>query len=225
VKPSLLCLSAGLVTYEEGLLLQKQARVMVENGDYDGILLLLQHHPVITAGRSGGRENLVASASELKTSGIEFIESDRGGNVTCHNPGQIVGYPVMNLSRWREDVHWYVNQLEEVLIQTLKIYGVVAGRKSKYTGVWVGNRKIAAIGVSVRHWITGHGFALNIQNDLSLFQAIVPCGIQEFGVTNLHLQGATIPIQQVAQDLSIQFSEVFAASLVTKAGGEQNEKA
>ena len=223
--PSLLCLSAGLVSYEEGLSLQKQARAMVESGDYDGVLLLLQHHSVITAGRSGGRENLVASLSELKTAGVEFIESDRGGNVTCHNPGQIVGYPVMNLSRWREDVHWYVNQLEEVLIQTLKIYGVVAGRKAKYTGVWVGNRKIAAIGVSVRHWITGHGFALNIQNDLSLFQAIVPCGIQEFGVTNLQLQGAAIPLQQVAQDLSIQFSEVFAASLVTKARGEQNEKA
>ena len=223
--PSLLCLSAGLVSYEEGLSLQKQARAMVENGDYDGILLLLQHHPVITAGRSGGRENLVASLSELKTAGVEFIESDRGGNVTCHNPGQIVGYPVMNLSRWREDVHWYVNQLEEVLIQTLKIYGVVAGRKAKYTGVWVGNRKIAAIGVSVRHWITGHGFALNIQNDLSLFQAIVPCGIQEFGVTNLHLQGAAIPLQQVAEDLSKQFSKVFAASLVTEARGEQNEKA
>jgi len=225
VNPSLLCLNAGLVSYKEGLSLQKQARAMVESGQYSGVLLLLEHHPVITVGRSGGRENLVVSFSELQAAGVEFIESDRGGNVTCHNPGQLVGYPVIDLSRWQQDVHWYVNQLEEVLIRTLKTYDIIAGRKAQYTGVWVGNRKIAAIGVSVRHWITGHGFALNVQNDLNLFRAIVPCGIQEFGVTNMEKQGALISLQEVARDLANQFSEVLVASLAVEARGEKHGKA
>lgn len=198
---------------------------MVESGQYSGVLLLLEHHPVITVGRSGGRENLVVSFSELQAAGVEFIESDRGGNVTCHNPGQLVGYPVIDLSRWQQDVHWYVNQLEEVLIRTLKTYDIIAGRKAQYTGVWVGNRKIAAIGVSVRHWITGHGFALNVQNDLNLFRAIVPCGIQEFGVTNMEKQGALISLQEVARDLANQFSEVLVASLAVEARGEKHGKA
>ena len=174
MKPSLLCLPAGLVSYAEGLSLQKQARALVEEGKYDGVLLLLEHRPVITAGRSGGRENLVASPAELAEAGVEFVESDRGGNVTCHNPGQLVGYPILNLVRWRQDVHWYVDRLEEVLIRTLAEYGVQAGRKARYTGVWVGNCKITAIGVSVRHWITGHGFALNVGNDLALFRSKFP---------------------------------------------------
>ena len=213
MKPDLLCLNAGLVSYETGLLLQKQARGMVESGKYSGILLLLEHLPVITAGRGGGKENLVASLAALHSAGVEFIESDRGGNVTCHNPGQLVGYPVLDLSLWQRDVHWYVDLLEEVLIQTLEEYGLVAGRKAKYTGVWVGNRKIAAIGVSVRHWITGHGFALNVQNDLELFKAIVPCGIEEFGVTSLQKQGVAVDVKEVAAVLSNQFTEVFTRAV------------
>ncbi len=213
MKPVLLCLNAGLVSYEKGLLLQKQARGMVESGKYSGVLLLLEHLPVITAGRGGGKENLVASLAALHSAGVEFIESDRGGNVTCHNPGQLVGYPVLDLSLWQRDVHWYVDRLEEVLIQTLEEYGLVAGRKAKYTGVWVGNRKIAAIGVSVRRWITGHGFALNVQNDLELFKAIVPCGIEEFGVTSLQKQGVAVDVKEVAAVLSNQFTAVFTRAV------------
>jgi lipoyl(octanoyl) transferase len=218
--PSILCLKAGLVSYEKGLSLQKQARAMVESGQFAGILLLLEHRPVITAGRSGGRENLIASLSELQAAGVEFIESDRGGNVTCHNPGQLIGYPVLDLSHWRQDVHWYVNRLEEVLIQTLATYGIIAGRKSKYTGVWVENRKIAAIGVIVRRWITGHGFALNVQNNLALFNAIVPCGIEEFGVTSMQRQGLSVEMQDVENVLSNKFREVFAAVLTVETGGD-----
>ena len=216
MKPSLLCLPAGLVSYAEGLSLQKQARALVEEGKYDGVLLLLEHRPVITAGRSGGRENLVASPAELAEAGVEFVESDRGGNVTCHNPGQLVGYPILNLVRWRQDVHWYVDRLEEVLIRSLAEYGVSAGRKARYTGVWVGNRKIAAIGVSVRHWITGHGFALNVSNDLALFRSIVPCGIEEFGVTSLQRLGVDVTLQEIAVCLSNQFCEVFDARFATE---------
>ena len=216
MKPSLLCLPAGLVSYAEGLSLQKQARALVEEGKYDGVLLLLEHRPVITAGRSGGRENLVASPAELAVAGVEFVESDRGGNVTCHNPGQLVGYPILNLARWRQDVHWYVDRLEEVLVRTLAEYGVHAGRKARYTGVWVGNCKITAIGVSVRHWITGHGFALNVHNDLALFRSIVPCGIDEFGVISLQRLGVDVSLQEIAACLSNQFCEVFDARFATE---------
>ena len=216
MKPSLLCLQAGLVSYAEGLSLQKQVREMVEAGKYDGVLLLLEHLPVITVGRSGGRENLRATANELKDSGIEFFESDRGGNITCHNPGQLVGYPILNLVKWHQDVHWYVDQIEEVIIQFLAEYGIMAGRKAKYTGVWVGNRKIAAIGVSVRHWITGHGFALNVRNDLALFRKIVPCGIEEFDVTNLQQHGVEVTLTEVAVCLSNKFREVFDTRVSTE---------
>ena len=221
MKRSLLCLQAGLVSYAEGLALQKQARTRVASGQYDGVLLLLEHRPVITIGRGGGRENLSASASDLQAAGIELVESDRGGNVTCHNPGQLVGYPIFNLNKWQEDVHWYVEQVEEVLIRTLCELGIVAGRKARYTGVWVGNRKIAAIGVSVRHWITGHGFALNVENDLNLFQAIIPCGIKEFGVTSLLDQGVSIVVPDVAQCATRKFSEVFDATFEIEARSEK----
>jgi lipoyl(octanoyl) transferase len=149
----------------------------------------------------------------LQAAGVAFVETGRGGNITCHNPGQLVGYPILNLSRWQEDVHWYVRQLEEVLIRTLADFGVEAGRKARYTGVWVGNQKIAAMGVSVRHWITGHGFALNVSNDLELFRSIVPCGIDEFGVTSLQALGMTADPSLVKDPLIKKFREVFEAEI------------
>ena len=203
----------GLVSYQEGLELQQQARQRVAGGDVAGVLILLEHQPVITTGRGGGRENLRTSLSGLQAERIEVVETNRGGNITCHNPGQLVGYPVLNLSRWQEDVHWYVEQLEEVLIRTVARYGIVAGRKARYTGVWAGNRKMAAIGVSVRNWITGHGFALNVNNDLALFQQIVPCGIEDFGVTSLQTAGVTATVTEVAAQIVTEFATVFAAEL------------
>ena len=210
---TILVIQPGLVSYQEGLELQQQARRRVADGELAGVLILLEHQPVITAGRGGGRENLRATLSGLQAEQIAFVETDRGGNITCHNPGQLVGYPVLNLSFWQEDVHWYVEQLEEVLIRTVAKYGIVAGRKSRYTGVWAGNRKLAAIGVSVRRWITGHGFALNVSNDLSLFQQIIPCGIEEFGVTSLRAAGVTASLTEVTHRLMIEFATVFAAAL------------
>ena len=203
----------GLVSYREGLAFQQQARQRVADGEFAGVLILLEHQPVITIGRGGGRENLRASLNRLQSERIEVVESDRGGNITCHNPGQLVGYPVLNLSHWQEDVHWYVEQLEEVLIRTAGRYGIIAGRKARYTGVWAGNRKLAAIGVSIRRWITGHGFALNVDNDLSLFQQIVPCGIEEFGVTSLRNAGVTDRVTEVADHFLAEFATVFAAEL------------
>ena len=213
MKPRVLIRPRGILSYAAGLSLQEEARQQVESGEWAGILLMLQHTPVITIGRSGGRENLLASAEELRDSGVEVCDSGRGGNITCHNPGQLVGYPIMNLSCWREDVHWYVRQLEETLIRTLQEYGIIAGRKAKYTGVWVENRKITAIGVSARRWITGHGFALNISNDLKLFGRIVPCGIEEFGVTSLRNLGSEASLTEVQAKFEQQFAQVFSAEL------------
>ena len=203
----------GLVSYQQGLEFQQQARRRVAEGEVAGVLLLLEHQPVITAGRGGGRENLIATPAGLQAARIEFVETDRGGNITCHNPGQLVGYPVINLSHWQEDVHWYVEQIEEVLIRTVGAYGITAGRKARYTGVWAGNRKLAAIGVSVRRWITGHGFALNVNNDLSLFQQIIPCGIEEFGVTSLRTAGVPASVVEVSSRLLTEFATVFDADL------------
>lgn len=203
-----LLLQPGLVSYETGLVLQNEARSLVEEGRYDGILILLEHPPVITIGRGGGAENLVAHPNWFQSRGIAVAQTDRGGNITCHSPGQLVGYPILDLSRWRQDVHWYVANLEETIIRALAGSGVVAGRKAKYTGVWLGDEKIASIGVSVRRWITGHGFALNVENDLSLFQTIIPCGIAGFGVTNLRQAGVAAPLSSVA----VAFAAAFAAT-------------
>ncbi len=209
----------GLVDYAAGLDLQKAAREEVLAGLWDGVLLLLEHRPVITTGRGGGLENFKYDRHWLEEKGIDLQDTERGGNITCHNPGQLVGYPVLNLSLWRQDVHWYVERLEEVLIQMLAEWDVLAGRKACYTGAWVKDRKIAAIGVSVRHWITGHGFALNVDNDLSLFQAVVPCGIEEFGVTSLAAEGIAIMLPEVIERTAATFAQVFECEVFDEEKG------
>jgi len=199
----------GLVSYAAGLRLQEEAREEVISGKCDGVLILLEHLPVITVGRSGGSNHLLVSPAWLQQQGIDYYETDRGGDITCHGPGQLVGYPIINLSRWCEDVHWYVNVLEEVLIRTLFCCGLTAGRKAKYTGVWVDNRKIAAIGVSVRRWVTRHGFALNGNNDLSIFSHVVPCGIEDFGVTGVQESGVTVTLNELHIQVVRMFQEIF----------------
>lgn len=205
------CLLAqpGLVDYPSGLLLQEAARTLVASGRHAGALILLEHPPVITIGRAGGDDNLLFTPESLAQAGIAVFASDRGGNITGHNPGQLVGYPVLDLRLWRQDVHWYADCLEEVIIRTLAGFGLTAGRKAKYTGVWLGDEKIAAIGLAVRHWITGHGFALNIDNDLGIFSNIVPCGISEFGVTSLRRAGVAADRPAVVAALTAAFAEVF----------------
>ena len=208
----------GRIGYQQGLDLQTEARGIVCAGGVDGILLLLEHSPVITIGRAGGEDNLQVTPDVLRMQGIELVNTDRGGNVTCHNPGQLVGYPILNLCRWNQDVHWYVHALEEVIIRTLAHYGLQAGRKTKYTGVWLYDEKIAAIGVSIRQWVTGHGFALNINNDLDLFRAIVPCGIREFGVTSLDKAGVVVGAEAVSSVIAQEFERVFDCGLDRQEG-------
>ena len=205
---------AGRVDYLLGLALQARARSLVETEGWDGLLLLVEHPAVITVGRNGGRENLLLDERRLVSRGVQLVASERGGNITCHNPGQLVGYPVLNLRKWRQDVHWYVRRLEDVLIGTLASCGLQGGRKPGYPGVWVGDKKIAALGVLIRCWITGHGFALNIENDLDVFKWIVPCGIREYGVTSINECGRDTGMGEVKRVLAERFSRTFECELL-----------
>ena len=205
---------AGTVSYKQGLDLQQRAAAMVACGQRDGLLLLMEHLPVITMGRGHSPEELLYSPQHYAVQGIELVPSDRGGKSTCHNPGQLVGYPVLNLARWQKDAHWYTNRLEEMVIQALALLGFSGERRQGYSGVWFGDKKVCALGLAVRRWITSHGFALNVSNDLSIFAAIIPCGIHQFGVTSL-AQAAEYPPSMDAARRAVAdaFVSVFDCSL------------
>ncbi len=208
------------VPYGEALDLQRRLVPRIFTWKLPGILLLLEHPPVVTLGRGARREHLLVSEVILKEKGIELYEVERGGDVTYHGPGQIVGYPLVNLRFWRKDVHAFLRAIEEVLIRFLADFGVQAFRFPPYTGVWVerdGPRKIAAIGVAVRQWVTYHGFALNVAPDLSPFSYIVPCGIRDFGVTSLgEILGRCFSEEErrgMKHLLARKFGEVFGFSM------------
>jgi lipoyl(octanoyl) transferase len=177
----------GLVPYEEALQLQKSLVEDRKAGRIPDQLLLLQHPPVITLGvkARSDRSHVLASETELESQGVEFFETGRGGDVTYHGPGQLVGYPIFDLKPDRCDVHRYVRDLEEVLIQVAAEFGIGAARVAGLTGVWVGDEKLAAIGVRISRWVSSHGFAFNVATNLDHFQLIVPCGITDRGVTSL----------------------------------------
>ena len=205
----------GRVSYEDGLHLQEDAVKRLRAGDAPEQLLLLEHPHVFTLGRGADSSNIIADQQQLKSSSVEVHETGRGGDVTYHGPGQLVGYPIINLKPDRCDVHRYVRDIEEVLIRTLAEYGVKAGRISGLTGVWVGNEKIGAIGVRIARWITSHGFALNVNTDLSYFKMIVPCGITDKGVTSLsRLIGREVELPEIAEVAAARFAEVFGRQIV-----------
>ena len=167
----------GRMGYGPALELQQELIAARKQGTAPDQLLLLQHPHVITMGRNGHHENLLASAEILERAGISFFPTDRGGDVTYHGPGQLVAYPILDLREWKRDVGAFVRAVEQTVIDTLADYGIAAGRIPKLTGVWVGERKIAAIGVHISRWVTSHGLALNVSTDLNYFQYIVPCGL------------------------------------------------
>lgn len=173
------------IDYKKAYQLQLELRDKRLKNAINDTLLLVEHPPVLTIGTSGSRDNLVVSSDYLSQKGIEVIESNRGGDITYHGPGQIVGYPILNLKEHKQDLHWLLRSYEEVFIRFLKDYNIEAQRISGLTGVWVGNEKITAIGVGVRRWITYHGFAFNINPNLEHFSYIIPCGIKDKGVTSL----------------------------------------
>jgi lipoyl(octanoyl) transferase len=201
------------VPYAEALALQ---RALVEDrkaGRIPDTLLLLQHPPVITLGvkGDGGRSHVLATPERLAALGIELHETGRGGDVTYHGPGQVVGYPILDLKPDRCDVHRYVRDVEEVMIRTCADYGVTAGRIQGLTGTWVGHEKIGAIGIRISRWVTSHGFAFNVNTNLDHFNLIVPCGIADHGVTSLErATGRSIPVEDVERALADHFSAVFA---------------
>jgi lipoyl(octanoyl) transferase len=211
----------GLVEYDDGLAMQERFGEARRAGLEPDALLLLQHPPVLTFGRAAKRENVVAAPEQLAALGVELFDTNRGGDVTYHGPGQIVGYPILLLPEERQDVRRFVRDVEEGLIRTLARFGLRAARIPKWPGVWLGSReagdarKIAAIGVHLSRWLTTHGFALNVRTNLSHFELIVPCGIHEAGVTSMEreLGGRCPPIEEVERALGETFAEVFAQPL------------
>ena len=210
----------GRVEYEDGIRLQELFVKARAQGLVEDSLLLLEHPPVLTLGRGAKRENLLATKSELERMGVSVFETDRGGDVTYHGPGQVVGYPIIQLPPDRQDVRRYVRDVEEVLITTLHRFGLDATRIGKWPGVWMGSleegtaRKIGAIGVHIARWITSHGFALNVRPDLAHFGLIVPCGIRDVGVTTMELElGRAMKMDTVLRRLSESFGQVFEAQV------------
>ncbi len=200
----------GTVEYEDGLDLMERLIGPVASGALPDQLLLLEHPPVVTLGRNAKDLHLLQSPEALARRGIGFFRTGRGGDVTFHGPGQIVGYPILDLNRGRRDARRYVRDLEEVVIRTLADFGTASGRIAGLTGVWVGDLKVCAIGVRISRWITSHGFAFNVATDLSGFDVMVPCGIPEHGVTSLaKLVGHEVDLEAVGSKLALRFGEVF----------------
>lgn len=203
----------GLVAYAEALELQAELVQSRRAAEIPDTLVLLQHPHVITLGSGSHEENLLLSSDQLKDRGIQLFETGRGGDVTYHGPGQLVGYPILDLKPDRCDLHRYLRDLEEVLILTVADFGITANRKSGLTGVWAEDRKLAAIGVRVSSgWITSHGFALNVSTDLSYFDTIVPCGIRDQAVGSVEGElGYPVAMEDVEEAVINRFLEVFPA--------------
>jgi lipoyl(octanoyl) transferase len=203
----------GTIGYEEALDMQRRLVEERKAGHIGDQLLLLEHPPVITLGARtrSDRSHVLATPEALAARGVGLFESGRGGDVTYHGPGQLVGYPIIDLKPDRCDVHRYVRDLEEVLIDAVGSFGIAAGRIRGLTGIWVGSEKLAAIGVRISRWVTSHGFAFNVTTDLSYFDLIVPCGIADRGVTSLaRLLGRSVDRGDVEVHIAAHFCTVFA---------------
>jgi lipoyl(octanoyl) transferase len=206
----------GRMDYARAFELQQQLVRERKQGAIPDHLLLLEHPHVITMGRNGHEENLLAGGDILERAGIAFHSTDRGGDITYHGPGQLVGYPILDLREWQRDVGAYMRAIEQVIIDTLADYGIPSGRIPKLTGVWVGERKIAAIGVHLSRWVTSHGFALNVNTDLSYFQYIVPCGLTK-PVTSMAELGVRASMDEVAETLAGHFGRTFDCEMMMEA--------
>ncbi len=226
--PPIAAYDLGRIPYREALELQRRAvsaRASAETGD---AIYFAEHEPVLTVGRAGRSESLRVSETVLRARGVEVVPVERGGDITYHGPGQIIAYPILALSDLPSgrDLHRYLRDLEEVLIALAATYGIRAGRRPPYTGVWVGDRKVAAIGVAVRRWITFHGFALNVNPDLGHFDWIHPCGIRDLGVTSMRvLLGEAPPRSEVIGRLRESFARIWGRPVVERPKREALEEA
>jgi len=213
----------GLRSYGEALKIQRELRRRRIVGELaEDVLLLVEHPPVITLGRGTRSSSLPLAPEQLERRGVEVFEVERGGDVTLHAPGQLVGYPILDLGRHRQDLHWYLRSLEDVLIQALGGLGIEADRNPGRTGVWTAGRKIASIGIHVKQWVTLHGFALNVTNDLDLFDLIIPCGIPQVVMTSVAAEllrdGDSTLMPAVREGVVGAFCDVFGVSVVAASG-------
>ena len=210
----------GAMPYAEALDLQRAAaRARIAGAIGQDLLLLVEHEPVVTMGRTAKQQNLTASAELLAARGVRLFEVERGGDVTYHGPGQLVGYPIVDLKRHKQDLHWYLRQVEEALIGAIGEHGIAGERSAGYTGVWTRGlaggsghppRKVASIGVHARDWVTWHGFALNVTTELSYFDLIVPCGIAGVDMTSMSRElGAPVAMRDAEDAAAGAFGRVF----------------
>jgi lipoyl(octanoyl) transferase len=201
------------VRYAEALAAQRSLVEQRKRGEIPDQLLLVEHPHVVTMGRNGRSENLLAAPELLERAGIEFHHTDRGGDVTYHGPGQIVGYPIFDLREWKRDVVAYVRGIEEVLIQALEEFGIAAGRRAGASGAWVGEAKVAAVGVHISRWVASHGFALNVETDLNYFRYIIPCGLTQ-PVTSMRALGCGADRRNVSGAIAAAFGRVFGRRMI-----------
>ena len=195
-------LDLGKSHYNDAWKLQKRLQSQRISGQIDDQLLLVEHFPVYTLGKNTPREHLLTKESD----NISIIQTDRGGDITFHGPGQLVGYPILDLNQYKRSITWYMRELEQLIIDVLKEYDINAERKKGLTGVWVKGKKIAALGVRISKWVTMHGFSLNINPDLKYYQGIIPCGIKDYGITSMaDLLGNDVPDMSEIKDTLVQY--------------------
>jgi lipoyl(octanoyl) transferase len=214
IKSPLYVVNAGRLAYGPAFDLQREIVAARKSGAVPDVLLFVEHPHVITLGRSGETKNLLASNSVLRQMNVDFQETDRGGDITSHGPGQIVGYPILDLTQHKRDVRWYVEQIEEVMIRAAADYGLNARRVRCRHGIWVdgpaGEEKLAALGVHLSRWVTSHGFAFNVSTDLRFFDLIIPCGIEGKRATSLERAlGRAVSMNEVRERLTAHFAEIF----------------
>lgn len=207
-------LDLGRLSYARALKVQQRLVEQRKRGDGTDTLVFVEHPHVVTLGRNAKQDNILATEEVLERAGIELYETDRGGDVTYHGPGQVVGYPILDLKAWKRDVHAYFSAVEQVLIDALASFGIQAGRVAEkgYEGVWVGGAKIAAIGIHISRWITSHGFALNVDTDLNYFKYIVPCGLSK-PVCSLRSLGSPARPEELKHAIAASFAGIFGYDL------------
>ena len=214
--PSVNCVRMkGFVDYATMLERQRAAHGAVASGDMTSTLFLLEHSPTITLGRNALTDHVLCDSEGLARAGVKLVTTDRGGDVTYHGPGQLVAYPVFNLNQWKPSVDWYLRALEETVIHLLAAYGLKGERIPEYTGVWVDGAKVAAIGIAIKHWVSWHGFALNVNPNMEHWRLIVPCGIKNKPVTSLaQLLPEAPSMEDVIKHCVTAFQEVFACEII-----------
>ncbi|MBZ0204477.1 MAG: lipoyl(octanoyl) transferase LipB [Ignavibacteria bacterium] len=218
-------INLGKADYKEVWDLQKKIHLFKQKNYIDDVILTVEHNHVYTLGKTGDRDHILISDDEMKSRGISYYEIDRGGDITYHGPGQLVVYPIFDLNNHYKDTHRFLRELEEVVIQTLAEFNITAHREDEYTGVWVGEEKICAIGIKVSKWITMHGLALNVNSDLSYFEKIIPCGIFHKGVTGIkNILGSDLPIDTVNSNIINSIKKVFGFGSITEVPRTELEK-